>query len=124
MLCSPLSPAVVVVRPEAKVAKHLRERQADPKRRSYHALVSKAEDSELPLTKPKARVSHSGSHSSIHHLLHHRYESHGSDSTSSPSSADRDAVAAAAAGAGGSSSSSLLSGHSRNHSSEAKPAPS
>ena len=113
MLCSPLSPAVVVVRPEAKVAKHLRERQADPKRRSYHALVSKAEDSELPLTKPKARVSHSGSHSSIHHLLHH----HHGDSTSSPSSGD-------ATGAGAGSGSSLLSGHSRNHSSEAKPAPS
>lgn len=42
---------VVVVRPEAKVAKHLRARQADPKRRSYHALVS---DGDLPLTKPKA----------------------------------------------------------------------
>ncbi|CAO1618770.1 unnamed protein product [Parajaminaea phylloscopi] len=41
---------VVVVRPENKVAKHLRERQADPKRRSYHALVG---DGDLPLTKPK-----------------------------------------------------------------------
>lgn len=30
---------VVVVRPESKVKKHLRKRQADPKRRSYHALV-------------------------------------------------------------------------------------
>lgn len=44
---------VVVVRPEAKVAKHLRQRQADPKRRSYHHLVAKADD--LPLSMPKAK---------------------------------------------------------------------
>ncbi|PWN30530.1 adenine nucleotide alpha hydrolases-like protein [Jaminaea rosea] len=103
---------VVVVRPEAKVAKHLRERQADPKRRSYHALVSKAEDSELPLTKPKARVAHSSS-SSLSHLLHH-----GNDGTSSPSS---NSSATRAKDDSGGVVSSLFSNHSRNQSTETKP---
>ncbi|CAO1613963.1 unnamed protein product [Jaminaea pallidilutea] len=59
---------VVVVRPEAKVAKHLRARQADPKRRSYHALVAKAEESDLPLTKPRSRSSRLSAAGPMFHL--------------------------------------------------------
>lgn len=46
-----LSPVpVVIVRPEAKVKKHLAKRQNDPKRRSYHDLVALSKESHLPLS--------------------------------------------------------------------------
>ncbi|PWN92357.1 hypothetical protein FA10DRAFT_228812, partial [Acaromyces ingoldii] len=41
---------VVIVRPEAKVRKHLAKRANDPKRRSYHDLVSMSREDSLPLT--------------------------------------------------------------------------
>jgi nucleotide-binding universal stress UspA family protein len=41
---------VVIVRPEAKVRKHLVKRQNDPKRRSYHDLVALGKEENLPLS--------------------------------------------------------------------------
>ncbi|PWN52265.1 adenine nucleotide alpha hydrolases-like protein [Violaceomyces palustris] len=44
---------VVVVRPEAKVQKHLKKRLNDPKRRSYHDLVKGVEGLPMSITKSK-----------------------------------------------------------------------
>lgn len=46
---------VVVVRPEAKVQKHLNKRQNDPKRRGYHNLVKGNGDLPMSITKKKRR---------------------------------------------------------------------
>ncbi|CEH18283.1 SUGAR UTILIZATION REGULATORY PROTEIN IMP2 [Ceraceosorus bombacis] len=59
---------VVVVRPEAKVTKHRKKREADPKRRSYHDLVAKAKAESLPLSRDGSRD---------HHILGHRHFSKG-----------------------------------------------
>lgn len=53
---------VVIVRPEAKVKKHLAKRQNDPKRRSYHDLVALQKNDELPISTGR-RSSKSLSHS-------------------------------------------------------------
>lgn len=44
---------VVIVRPEAKVRKHLAKRQNDPKRRSYHDLVALQNEVQLPISTNK-----------------------------------------------------------------------
>lgn len=41
---------VVIVRPQAKVKKHLAKRQNDPKRRSYHDLVALQKEEHLPIS--------------------------------------------------------------------------
>lgn len=41
---------VVIVRPHAKVKKHLAKRQKDPKRRSYHDLVALQKEEQLPIS--------------------------------------------------------------------------
>lgn len=46
---------VVVVRPEAKVQKHLKKRLNDPKRRGYHNLVKGVEGLPMSITKNKRR---------------------------------------------------------------------
>ncbi|KIS71684.1 uncharacterized protein UMAG_00125 [Mycosarcoma maydis] len=46
---------VVVVRPEAKVQKHLKKRLNDPKRRGYHNLLKGAGDLPMSITKSKRR---------------------------------------------------------------------
>lgn len=46
---------VVVVRPEAKVQKHLKKRLNDPKRRGYHNLVKGVEGLPMSITKHKRR---------------------------------------------------------------------
>ncbi len=46
---------VVVVRPEAKVQKHLNKRRKDPNRRGYHDLVSKSAYEALPMNISKSK---------------------------------------------------------------------
>jgi len=53
---------VVIVRPEAKVRKHLVKRQNDPKRRSYHDLVALGKEENLPLSVGGKRSSRLLSH--------------------------------------------------------------
>ncbi|PWO00561.1 hypothetical protein FA09DRAFT_327980 [Tilletiopsis washingtonensis] len=55
---------VVVVRPEAKVRKHRKKRQEDPKRRSYHDLVAKAHS--LPLSRDSSHQEPSRFHGHAH----------------------------------------------------------
>jgi nucleotide-binding universal stress UspA family protein len=56
---------VVIVRPEAKVKKHLAKRQNDPKRRSYHDLVALSKDDHLPLSVGRTKRS-GGTHNYLH----------------------------------------------------------
>ena len=46
---------VVVVRPEAKVQKHLNKRKNDPARRGYHELVGKSGLEDLPMSVSKSK---------------------------------------------------------------------